>query len=78
MREIERKNTEAAEGLRELARAEGLALEVLEVDMTSDAHVERAAGHVVPSPPPTLVILASRDGLRNRETVAPQALINLA
>jgi NAD(P)-dependent dehydrogenase (short-subunit alcohol dehydrogenase family) len=47
MREIERKNTEAAEGLRELARAEGLALEVLEVDVTSDAHVERAAGPVL-------------------------------
>lgn len=47
MRNVDGRNREAAESLRGLAEAEDLTLRVLEVDVTSDADVERAAATVL-------------------------------
>src|SRR5256885_11965344 len=42
MRAVAGKNAPAAEALRVLAQREGLALEIVEMDVTDDASVERA------------------------------------
>lgn len=47
MRRVDGKNREAVESLRDLAREEGLALRVLEVDVTSDTDVEEATALVL-------------------------------
>lgn len=47
MRNTEGKNREKAESLRSLAQAEGWALEVLDLDVTSDASVAEAASAVL-------------------------------
>ncbi len=47
MRGVEGKNAAAAVALREVAAREGLALHILELDVTDEASVERAVGRVV-------------------------------
>jgi NAD(P)-dependent dehydrogenase (short-subunit alcohol dehydrogenase family) len=47
MRGVAGKNATAATALREWAAREGLALQPLELDVTDDASVERAVGHVL-------------------------------
>lgn len=47
MRNVKGRNASAARGLQELAKRESLNLQVLELDVTQDASVERAVGEVI-------------------------------
>jgi NAD(P)-dependent dehydrogenase (short-subunit alcohol dehydrogenase family) len=76
MRAVAEKNAPAAEELRVLAQREQLALQIVEIDVTDDASVERAIAHVIAQPAgerPLRTVVAT---VAQRQ--APQALNDAA